>query len=386
MRLTALLTMAARVVVPKDYRYGTNRPWTPAAKRLNPPGKRRRKVFVEPVAPEDWSVFRGDSVSSSRLINLFCRYCFILLQNMYDNKNVRLDSGVSSFVSISHEHWTVRSNCSYCQCVVLCYRFANQAGLCAYVAENIKSPIWCLLFMFLCFCCPLTGWDSCREGQGKTRKSDPSLQTQKLGDPWGTKYSKEVPFVFPKLNLTRLSFPPYLYINFRQRIISLGFTSTRGSECIFASIVLVSVSNQKPLGFDFCFLCSITGMLGKLQITAGPTLPLKLPSWCVMSASLILQTGNSKLVKLTFCLIFVKWIFIIILISQEAHRGGVEIHRGRWEGPSVSQDGPNHSQAGSGTTRQHRATAMEGWDSLCLLWLNFIPCPKHTASASHRWR
>lgn len=62
MRLTALLTMAARVVVPKDYRYGTNRPWTPAAKRLNPPGKRRRKVFVEPVAPEDWSVFRGDSV------------------------------------------------------------------------------------------------------------------------------------------------------------------------------------------------------------------------------------------------------------------------------------------------------------------------------------
>lgn len=71
MRLTALLTMAARVVVPKDYRYGTNRPWTPAAKRLNPSGKRRRKVFVEPVAPEDWSVFRGDSVSSCRLINLF---------------------------------------------------------------------------------------------------------------------------------------------------------------------------------------------------------------------------------------------------------------------------------------------------------------------------
>ncbi|KAL7381878.1 hypothetical protein ABVT39_012775 [Epinephelus coioides] len=59
MRLTALLAMAARVVVPKDYRYGTNRPWTQAAKRLNPPGLRRRKVFVEPV---DWSLFKGDTV------------------------------------------------------------------------------------------------------------------------------------------------------------------------------------------------------------------------------------------------------------------------------------------------------------------------------------
>ncbi|KAF7653815.1 hypothetical protein LDENG_00078150 [Lucifuga dentata] len=62
MRLTALLSMAARVVVPKDYRYGTNRPWTVAAKRLNPPGKKRRKVFVEPIAAEDWSVLRGDTV------------------------------------------------------------------------------------------------------------------------------------------------------------------------------------------------------------------------------------------------------------------------------------------------------------------------------------
>ncbi|XP_026202608.1 probable 39S ribosomal protein L24, mitochondrial [Anabas testudineus] len=62
MRLTTLLSMAARVVVPKHYRYGTNRPWTDAAKRQNPPGKRRRKVFVEPIALEDWSVFRGDKV------------------------------------------------------------------------------------------------------------------------------------------------------------------------------------------------------------------------------------------------------------------------------------------------------------------------------------
>lgn len=64
MRLTTLLSMAARVVVPKDYRYGTNRPWTQAAKRLNPPGKKRRKVFVEPIAQEDWSVLKGDAVSS----------------------------------------------------------------------------------------------------------------------------------------------------------------------------------------------------------------------------------------------------------------------------------------------------------------------------------
>ncbi|KAG7500338.1 hypothetical protein JOB18_016062 [Solea senegalensis] len=62
MRLTTLLSMAVRVIIPKDYRYGTNRPWTMAAKRLNPAGKRRRKVFVEPMAPEDWTVVKGDRV------------------------------------------------------------------------------------------------------------------------------------------------------------------------------------------------------------------------------------------------------------------------------------------------------------------------------------
>lgn len=62
MRLTALLSMAARVVVPKDYRYGTNRPWTFAAKLRNYPGKRRRKVFVEPLEPEDWTLLKGDRV------------------------------------------------------------------------------------------------------------------------------------------------------------------------------------------------------------------------------------------------------------------------------------------------------------------------------------
>lgn len=63
MRLTALLSMAAKAAFPHDYRYGTNRPWTIAAQRLNPPGKKRRKVFVEPVADEDWHVVRGDTVS-----------------------------------------------------------------------------------------------------------------------------------------------------------------------------------------------------------------------------------------------------------------------------------------------------------------------------------
>ncbi|XP_062865332.1 large ribosomal subunit protein uL24m [Trichomycterus rosablanca] len=62
MRLTAVLSMAARAAFPHDYRYGTSRPWTVAARRLNPPGKTRRKVFVEPVAPGDWGVFRGDMV------------------------------------------------------------------------------------------------------------------------------------------------------------------------------------------------------------------------------------------------------------------------------------------------------------------------------------
>lgn len=62
MRLTTVLLMAAKAAFPKDYRYGMNRPWTVAAKRLNPPGKKRKKVFVEPIPNEAWSVFRGDTV------------------------------------------------------------------------------------------------------------------------------------------------------------------------------------------------------------------------------------------------------------------------------------------------------------------------------------
>ena len=63
MRLTAFLSMAAKVVLPKDYRYGMSRPWTESAKKRNPLGKQRRKVFIEPIASQDWSVFKGDTVS-----------------------------------------------------------------------------------------------------------------------------------------------------------------------------------------------------------------------------------------------------------------------------------------------------------------------------------
>lgn len=91
MRLTTLLSMAARVVVPKDYRFGTNRPWTPAAKRLNPPGKRRKKVFVEPIAAEDWSVFRGDRVEiltgkdkgkQGKIIQVFRHRNWVILEGL----------------------------------------------------------------------------------------------------------------------------------------------------------------------------------------------------------------------------------------------------------------------------------------------------------------
>ncbi|TRY74351.1 hypothetical protein DNTS_032045 [Danionella cerebrum] len=62
MRLTALLSMAEKVVAPHSYRYGMSRPWTAAAKKRNPPGKQRRKVFVEPIDKNDWHVFKGDTV------------------------------------------------------------------------------------------------------------------------------------------------------------------------------------------------------------------------------------------------------------------------------------------------------------------------------------
>ncbi|XP_041037704.1 probable 39S ribosomal protein L24, mitochondrial [Carcharodon carcharias] len=60
MRLGALLAMGAKVH--RGYRYGMNRPWTIAAQRINPPGRQRRKVVVEPIAQHEWKIFRGDTV------------------------------------------------------------------------------------------------------------------------------------------------------------------------------------------------------------------------------------------------------------------------------------------------------------------------------------
>ncbi|XP_048476383.1 probable 39S ribosomal protein L24, mitochondrial [Rhincodon typus] len=60
MRLGALLAAAAKL--PRGYRHGMSRPWTVAAQRMNPPGRQRRKVFVEPLAQDEWKIFRGDTV------------------------------------------------------------------------------------------------------------------------------------------------------------------------------------------------------------------------------------------------------------------------------------------------------------------------------------
>ncbi|XP_027554917.1 39S ribosomal protein L24, mitochondrial [Neopelma chrysocephalum] len=61
MRLSALLS-AARTRLPPGYRHGTWPPDSAAARLRNPPGQRRRKIFVEPIAEEDWKVFWGDTV------------------------------------------------------------------------------------------------------------------------------------------------------------------------------------------------------------------------------------------------------------------------------------------------------------------------------------
>ncbi|XP_042641010.1 39S ribosomal protein L24, mitochondrial [Tyto alba] len=61
MRLSALLRAGCQQL-PPGYRHGTWPPDTANAQRRNPPGLRRRKVFVEPIAEEDWKVFQGDTV------------------------------------------------------------------------------------------------------------------------------------------------------------------------------------------------------------------------------------------------------------------------------------------------------------------------------------
>ncbi|XP_053330280.1 39S ribosomal protein L24, mitochondrial [Spea bombifrons] len=62
MRLTQLLAAASKLKLPPDYRFGMSRPSTIAAQRKNPPGKRRSKVFVEPISDKEWKYFRGDTV------------------------------------------------------------------------------------------------------------------------------------------------------------------------------------------------------------------------------------------------------------------------------------------------------------------------------------
>ncbi|NWI10108.1 RM24 protein, partial [Crypturellus soui] len=62
MRLSALLATAARMKLPSDYRHGTWPPESAMAKQRNPPGRRRKKVFVEPISEEQWMVFKGDTV------------------------------------------------------------------------------------------------------------------------------------------------------------------------------------------------------------------------------------------------------------------------------------------------------------------------------------
>ncbi|NWV38406.1 RM24 protein, partial [Grantiella picta] len=61
MQLSALLR-AARPRLPPGYRHGMWPPDSMADRLRNPPGKRRRKVFVEPIAKDDWKVFKGDTV------------------------------------------------------------------------------------------------------------------------------------------------------------------------------------------------------------------------------------------------------------------------------------------------------------------------------------
>ncbi|KAF0880544.1 RM24 protein, partial [Crocuta crocuta] len=63
MRLSALLALASKVTLPRDYRYGMSRPGSLADKRKNPPGTRRRRVAVEPISDEEWHLFCGDRVS-----------------------------------------------------------------------------------------------------------------------------------------------------------------------------------------------------------------------------------------------------------------------------------------------------------------------------------
>lgn len=178
----------------------------------------------------------------------------------------------------------------------------------------------------------------------------------------------------------------------------------------------MSFHRKKLELWTIVFCLSITGILEKLQITVGRTLPVRLPSWFAMSPSLTLQTGRVNHVTLRdklwsrqavgmICQYFSElasiviwslcctnsrhflWSYLkncdqaifclfqfnsnmLILIVQESHWGGVEIHRGRAEGPSVCQDGPNYPQTCCGATRWNRTRTVERWEALwrCVFW------------------
>ncbi|XP_068189458.1 large ribosomal subunit protein uL24m [Antennarius striatus] len=91
MRLTSVLMMAAKYVVPKNYRYGTSRPWTASARLRNPPGKTRNKVFVEPIADQDWTILKGDIVSilagkdkgkQGKVVQVFRRRNWVIVEGL----------------------------------------------------------------------------------------------------------------------------------------------------------------------------------------------------------------------------------------------------------------------------------------------------------------
>lgn len=52
-----------REVRKKRWYYDENRPWTDAAKSENLPNKFHKPVLIEPIADEEWTVFKGDRVS-----------------------------------------------------------------------------------------------------------------------------------------------------------------------------------------------------------------------------------------------------------------------------------------------------------------------------------
>ena len=76
-----------REIRKSKWHYDENRPWTDAAKAANAPMKRNKSYILEPIADEDWTIFKGDRVSfgfeSEREIRVHLRmwvYLCVLLK------------------------------------------------------------------------------------------------------------------------------------------------------------------------------------------------------------------------------------------------------------------------------------------------------------------